>query len=101
MPGGAADGIDGVSGAVLDEVEEEAAAAAEAYVREHGARRKEEQDARTDRVAALIVLIAVEATDLEVLSMICGGDDNERQMMKSLAVAARKRKWVQAFRRKK
>ena len=66
VPGGAADGIDGVSDGVLDEAEEEAAAAAEAYVRELGARRKEEQLARADRVAAPIIVIAVRLADLKL-----------------------------------
>ena len=76
VPGGAADGIDGVSDGVLEEVEEEAAAAAEAYVRERGARRKEEQLARTDRVAALIVELIMRLADVELLSTMWCGDCN-------------------------
>lgn len=49
VPGGAAEGRDGVSVGVLDD----AVAEADAYVRESGACRREEHEARVDRDAAL------------------------------------------------
>lgn len=70
VPGGAADGRDGVSAGALEEdgeADEDAVAEADAYERESGACRKEEHEARAVLVAALNMVARFESYGVEDL----------------------------------